>query len=169
MTDVEMLSARLNQLEKRMRWMKGAGLALGISLIVAVSIGQAFSQRGFGLDQLDPLQTLPRGADAARSPIETEVRATKFFLVDENGKERASLVPDDDGSVFLIFFDETGKNRVNLSLTPSGPSLAFYDPNGQARTVIGSTALVGSRLAGERTPPSSIVLFDKEGRLLSRQ
>jgi hypothetical protein len=170
MSDIEILSARLNQIEKRLRWMKRMAVAVCISLIAAVTIGQAFSQKGpFGLDQLDPLQTLPRGDVIPRTAFEGEVRATKFFLVDDDGKERASLVPDDDGSVYLIFFDQAGKNRVNLSFTPSGPSLAFYDPNGQARAVIGSTSLVGSRLAGERTPPSSIALFDREGRLLSRQ
>ena len=65
--------------------------------------------------------------------------------------------PPDDPAELVQFFKA------------SGPSVALYDPSGQARTVIGSTPLVGSRLAGERTPASSIVLFDKDGKLIFRQ
>jgi hypothetical protein len=49
----------------------------------------------------------------------------------------------------------------------------FYDTAGQQRTIIGSTTLVGSHVnengIAEKAPPSSIVLFDKAGKLLWRQ
>jgi hypothetical protein len=91
-------------------------------------------------------------------------------LVDDNGRERASLAADKAGSVFLVMFDAAGKTRVNLAVTPEGPSLVLFDPSGQERTVIGSTSTVGSSIREngivERSPASSIALFDKNGRLL---
>ena len=168
MNDLEILAARLLKVEGQLRQIKRLAVLGCVLAVTAMTIGQALPQTFFGLEQLDPLETLPR-TEAAEPPVEPVVRANHFMLVDENGKERASLVPDDDGSVYLVMFDREGKSRVNLSLTGAGPSLALYDPSGQARAVVGSTALVGSRIAGERTPPSTIVLFDKDGKLLSRQ
>jgi len=104
--------------------------------------------------------------------VEEEVRARHFVLVDENNKERASLVADGAGSVFFVLFDKDEKARADISVTPYGPSISFYDPSGKARTIIGSTNAVSSHVVNagivERNPPSSIVLFDKEGKLLWR-
>jgi hypothetical protein len=70
-------------------------------------------------------------------------------------------------------FDANRKTRVNLSVSNDGPSLVFYDANGRQRTIIGSTTLVGSHVndngIAERAPTSSIVLFDRAGKLLWRQ
>lgn len=121
----------------------------------------------------------PRRYDPPHTPavqpqpaIETQVRAHQFMLVDGNGKDRASLVADGAGSVFLVLFDTNGKTRADLSVGNYGPSLTFYDPSGQARTVLGSTMLVSSHVTEngtvERTPASSVVLFDRTGKLLWR-
>ena len=168
MNDLEIFAARLLKVEGQLRHIKRMAVMGCILAVIAMTIGQAFPQTFFGLEQLDPLGTLPR-PEAEETSVQPVLRASHFMLVDENGKERASLVPDDDGSVYLVMFDRDGKSRINLSLTGSGPSLSLYDSSGQARAVVGSTALVGSRIAGERTPPSTIVLFDKDGKLLSRQ
>ena len=126
-----------------------------------------------------PVEVLPSGrtrveADRARPPlVESEVRSQHFVLVDEKGKERASLVADGAGSVFLVMFDTAGKTRANLSVSNDGPALVFYDATGQARTILGSTTLVGSHVnengVAEKAPASSIVLFDRAGKLLFRQ
>ena len=104
--------------------------------------------------------------------IEEKIKARHFVLVDSNNKERASLVTDGAGSVFFVLFDKDEKARADVSVTPYGPSINFYDPNGKARTIIGSTNAVSSHIVNagivERNPPSSIVLFDKEGKLLWR-
>ena len=171
MTDLEMLSARIQNVEASLKRARRLTFIACICTAAAIMLGNAFSQ-GKGpdtLDQLDPLQTLQRGPAAVQAAVQPEVRARKFILVDSNDKERATLVSGNDGSVYLVMFDAAGKNRVNLAATPAGPSLTLYDPSGQARTAIGSTALIGSRLAGERTPASSIVLFDKDGKLIARQ
>ena len=128
-----------------------------------------------GLDQIDQLRQVPRDrplAQQSQKLVESEVRAEHFILVDAKGKERASLVADGAGSVFLVMFDAAGKTRANLSVGNEGPSLIFYDPSGQARAVVGSTTLVPSHVndngIAEKAPPSSIVLFDKGGKLLFR-
>ena|SRR5881397_1648136 len=106
------------------------------------------------------------------SVIETQVRAHQFILVDSSGRDRASLVADGAGSVFLVLFDTNGKTRADLSVGNYGPSLTFYDPPGQARAVLGSTMLVSSHVTDngvvERTPASSLVLFDKSGKVIAR-
>jgi len=71
-----------------------------------------------------------------------------------------------------VMFDGSGKTRSSLSVSNIGPNLTFFDPSGQTRTVLGSTALVASRVNEngivEREPASSIVLFDRAGKLLFR-
>src|SRR5258706_4877648 len=145
MTDLELLSQRLATIENRFRWMKRAAIVAGI-----VITGGAVMAQVRGLPP--PGEVLPSGrgrveAQAVRPPIvEAEVRSQHFVLVDEKGKERASLVADGAGSVFLVMFDSVGKTRANLSVSNDGPSLVFYDPSGQARTILGSTTLVGSHV-----------------------
>src|SRR5262245_21077526 len=167
MTDLELLSQRLARVENRFRWMTRAAVMLALIVAGGVATGQGVQE----LRQLEKVQGLP--VNAARTPIEEQVRARHFVLVDERGRERASLVADNAGSVFLVMFDGTGKTRANLSVTNDGPSLVLYDAGTQQRTIIGSTTLVGSHVnengIAEKAPPSSIVLFDKSGKLLWRQ
>ena len=176
MTDFELLSNRLLTMEKRFRWMKRVAIA-GCIMMAAGAVMAQFGPQD--LNQLDPLRNLrrpdpdqPDQATAPRTPVEAEVRSHAFVLVDAKGKERASLVTDAAGSVFLVMFDAAGKTRANLSVSNDGPSLVFYDPSGQPRTIVGSTTLVGSHVSEngivEKAPSSSMVLFDRMGKLLFR-
>src|SRR5262245_16505935 len=171
MTNLELLSARLQKIEQQFRWMKRGAVLLAI----LVAAGTAMAQLQ---PELDPFRLLRRPLTTQRDvsqqiPVEAEVRSHHFVLIDERGKERASLVADGAGSVFLVMFDASGKTRANLSVSNDGPSLVFYDASGQQRTIIGSTTLVGSHVnengIPEKAPPSSIVLFDKAGKLLWRE
>ena len=73
------------------------------------------------------------------SPLaQDEIRTHEIILIDDKGKERASLVADNAGSVFLVMSDTAGKTRVNLSVSNDGPSLVFFDASGQVRTILGS-------------------------------
>jgi hypothetical protein len=106
--------------------------------------------------------------------VENRVVAREFMLVDGEGRHRASLVADNAGSVFLTLLDEDSNLRAALSVMNRGPSLTFYDPDGQVRAVLGSTTLVGSHVEDalgniERDTPSSIVLFDDRGNLIWRE
>jgi hypothetical protein len=172
MTDLESVAKRVVQLETRLRWMTRAAILSGILITAGALLAQV---RGLSL----PGEVLPNGQLRTESQprvnpsIEAEVRAQHFILVDSRGKERASLVADNAGSVFLVMFDTAGKTRVNLSTGNEGPSLLLYDSAGRERTIIGSTTLVGSHVnengIAEKSPPSSIVLFDKSGKLVWRQ
>jgi hypothetical protein len=179
MTDLELISIRLARMENRFRWIKRAAILICIVIAGGVIMAQVPRplQVPNGLDQLDELKQLPRdrplSQQQALATVESEVRSQHFILVDAKGKERASLVADGAGSVFLVMFDAGGKTRANLSVSNDGPSLTFYDPSGQARTVVGSTTLVPSHVndngIAEKAPPSSVVLFDRSGKLLFRQ
>ena len=164
MTDVELLSRRILSLEKRLRWMTRGAIFAGILIMTGAVMAQVLPKGPFGAveDQRDTSR-----------PVEDLIRAKHFTLVDGKGNDRASLVADNAGSIFLVMFDNAGRTRVNLSVGNEGPSLVFYDPSGQSRTIIGSTTLVGSHVnengIAERSPASSIVLFDKAGKLLWRQ
>jgi hypothetical protein len=173
MTDLELFSKRLAEVEKQNRRIKQ------VLLLVVVVIGglgiMGQGQVGQPLRELRILaQDSPEKRTLAQRPvIEDLVRAHQFVLADQNGKDRASIVTDGAGSVFLIMFDRNGKPRADLSVGNFGPSLTFLDPSGQARAVFGSTMLVSSHVSEngvvERTPASSIVLFDKNGKLIWRQ
>ena len=175
MTDLELLSIRLARMESRFRWMIRAAIAVGVIITAAVLTAQDLPERGRP-GQIRPNGSIimPKTESTLPKPVtEAEVRSHHFVLVDEKGKERASLVADGAGSVFLVMFDTNGRTRANLSVGNDGPSLVFYDANGRQRTIIGSTTLVGSHVndngIAERAPASSIVLFDRAGKLLWRQ
>jgi hypothetical protein len=172
MTDLEMLSLRLYRMEVRYRRLQRAVLLGGALLTAGLLMAQAPGTQRQPIFQ--GLPTLPTVAtQAPRSVIEDVIRARQFVLVDTDGNERASLVSDGAGSVFLVMFDKDERPRADMSVTPYGPSINFYDPSGKSRAVIGSTTLVSSHVANEsgvveRSPASSIVLFDAIGKLLWR-
>jgi len=169
MTDLESLSRRLQSLEDRFRRIKVlAGIAC---MVIAglVLMGQAPLPRiGPALRPLDPLPEQVQ----TRQSVDNEVRAHQVILVDDRGRERASLVSDNAGSVFLVMSDRAGRARINLAVSNDGPALTFLDPSGQARTILGGTTAVPSHVydngIAEVAPSSSIVLFDSKGKLLSR-
>jgi hypothetical protein len=173
MNEIESLSARLHTLERHLRWVKRAAIA-GCLLITAVAVmaqvrgtpGDVLPNGGLRIDRTQEIR------QPANATVQDELRAHQITLVDENGRERASLVSDNSGSVFLIMSDRRGKTRINLSVANDGPSLVFLDPSGQQRTILGSTTLVGSHVndngIAEMAPPSSLVLFDGKGKLLFR-
>jgi hypothetical protein len=180
MTDLELLSKRLAKMESRFRWLTRIAIAVGV-IITAAAVRAQDAPEHVQRRDVRPGEVLPNGTlrqdppatKPAARPVEAEVRANHFVLVDDKGKERASLVADGAGSVFLVMFDTAGRTRANLSVSNDGPSLVFYDPNGRQRAILGSTTLVGSHVhengIAEKAPASSIVLFDKAGKLLWRQ
>jgi hypothetical protein len=170
MSEMDRLTTRIQILESRFRQMKIIAVVACIILGTLGVMGQAPGR---------PSDVFPSGrprvenqAGQQSNAIENEIRSRHFVLVDQSDKERASIAADAAGSVFLVMFDATGKPRASLSVTPQGPSLVLSDPTGQARTVLGSTSLLASRISDngivERAPPSSIILFDRAGRLLHR-
>ena len=145
MTDLELLSSRLQTVEKRFRRITVVAMIVCIAIAALVLVGQAPSPLPRVPLTISHPDELPAGAQA-RQIVQDEVRAHQIILVDEKDKERASLVADNAGSVFLIMADSAGKTRVNLSVSNDGPSLVFFDRAGQARTILGSTTVVPSHV-----------------------
>src|SRR5947207_3208088 len=109
MTDVELLSRRLVSIEKQLRWVKRIAVVAGLMIVA----GALFAQRGETLQD----QILTRKPEVNNgTTTESEVRAQHFVLVDSKGKERASLVADQAGSVFLVLFDAREKTRLQLAV-----------------------------------------------------
>jgi len=165
MDDIRELSDRLLELEHRHRRLQ---LTLAF-LIVIIGSALLMGQARPPLDRPLPPTSSTRPAEAPREGV---VRAESFILTDDKGQERASLVTDGGGSVFLVLFDKNGKPRADLQVNNYGPSLNFYDPNAKPRVAIGSTTLVASHVNKdgivERNTPSSIVMFDAVGGLVWR-
>ena len=66
--------------------------------------------------------------------------------------------------------DSRGKLRAMLSMMPDGrPVLSLHDKDGRIRAVLGATELEAIR-TGEstKTAESSLVLFDKDGKVMWR-
>src|SRR5262245_3915326 len=105
MTDVEFLSRRLAKMETRFRWMT-RGVMIAAFLIIAAALTAQVRQRVLPGDVLPGSDRLTvQWQQPTSRSVEEEVRARHFVLVDEKGKERASLVADNAGSVFLVMFD----------------------------------------------------------------
>jgi hypothetical protein len=85
---------------------------------------------------------------------ESEVRANRFVLEDENGKLRAMLNVTKEGAA-LVLFDEKGDLRATLGALKGGPGLDLFDENGEFR------AGLNVRQEGPK-----LGLFDKNGRVI---
>lgn len=69
----------------------------------------------------------------------------------------------------LIVRDTTSGGSATLAVGESGPLLSLADENGRERATLGCTSLVGTETGGtEQLAPSSLVLFDKKGKVIYR-
>lgn len=68
-----------------------------------------------------------------------EIHARAFILEDANGKARAKLTANKDGTG-LTLYDENGKNRATLGVTSEGPGLVLFDENGKSRVALDTSA-----------------------------
>lgn len=165
---LEALAGRLDRLERENRLLKRAGLA-AIGLIAAVVL----------MGQAQP------------SHVAKMVEAERFLVRDATGKPRATLGLLPDGSPSLNLIDKDGNIRMAVGMKPEGsPSINLYDKTQTNRAVLatlpdGSPALVLFNKAGETQallgssfpmrihpedietrPASSLVLFDKDGKVI---
>jgi hypothetical protein len=102
------IEERLENLERQNRRMKLAGLGAMVIAGAFVLMGQA------------------------RLVHPSTITATKFVLVDSQGRQRATLDMY-KGSPILGLFDANGNMRVVLSALPEGPGLALSDAKGNTR------------------------------------
>src|SRR3954469_5823226 len=114
MDDIRELSHRLMELERRHRRLQLTFAFLIVIVGSALLMGQARPP----LDRPLPPTSSTKAAEAPREAV---VRAESFILTDDKGQERASLVTDGGGSVFLVLFDKNGKPRADLQVNNYGP------------------------------------------------
>jgi hypothetical protein len=125
----ESLQAHMERWEREKRQMLGLGVA-----VLTLCVGLALFASGWG-----------------RRP--KVVEAESFVMRDHEGKIRARLVTDGDGSTVLTFLDSLGQNQVQLRSTGDRTSGFYLYDHGRVR--IGLTAApVGN---------ATINLFDNEG------
>ncbi len=108
MHDISNLVERLERVERQNRRMKRIGIA-GFLCIGAVFLV---------------------GAQGNKPEVLEEVRAKRFVVIDDNGRERTVLSATADACSFLMS-DENGKPRVTLSATKTHMLLAFFDSHGK--------------------------------------
>jgi hypothetical protein len=144
MADIESLTARIEELERRSRiW---AGLCV-LSLAIAPLFAAASSERRFEAGEFalrDPL-------GQRRAALATTADgATTLSLRDAKGAERISLTVASDGRPSLTVSDAFSHPRVRIALAREA-SLNFYDRRGKLRAVLGV-----SEYGPQRTPPTVV-------------
>lgn len=83
-------------------------------------------------------------------------------LADEKGKVRAVL-----GNNYAVLLDNTGTKRVGLSVGDGETTLGLFDESGSKRASLGTTMITVTKTGEKRQlAESSLVLFDKDGKLL---
>ncbi len=165
---LDTLTPRLDRLERENRRLKIAGSILLLALVAGGAMGQVLPK------------AVPKVVEAERFVLRDtrgKIRAAldtvasgglALSLADENGKARAGLGVAADGTPGLFLTDQNGKTRAELSVGTSGPSLVLRDEN-RDRAVLGHTALETKAIGTvEQRPASSLVLFDKNGKVIWR-
>lgn len=107
-------------------------------------------------------------ANSAIAQEEISIQAQDFRLVSKDGKVKAALsISPDTGEPFLIINGKDEKYRLMLNLDRDSPQIILRDDKAQTRLVVGTTEIT-NRLKGtiERRPESSIVMFNKDGKLI---
>ena len=107
----------------------------------------------------------------AGTPIEARMALTDDTLA-FTGKNRTlrlklGVYRQLDDLPVLVFHDEQGRTRIDLSVFQGGPSVIVEDTNKQARAVLG---YIGpehiARGVADVRAPSSLVLLDKDGKVI---
>ncbi len=162
---LDVLIERLDRLEREARRWRLAAVVVGVVLGLVVLVGA----------------TPP-------APVADEIRARRFVVVDEAGKTRA-LLGVEDGEARLALHHETGRRLASLQVHSTGtsalylagkngadrawlevagdaPRLVFRDEFARQRVVLGAFTISYTTGVNERRPTSSLVLFDKDGKVL---
>lgn len=150
------LAARLDLLAHRQRYGLPAGLALGILLTTLL------------------------GATSRDSTAPTDVvRATRFEMVDAEGRVRAELAIDKDGSAGMFLKDGGGGIRASLTHDAAQTALFLYDAEGTVRVGTaqfahggGGFALHGPKSKGAAAlylkGSGSLTFYDEEGAVTGK-
>ena len=89
-------------------------------------------------------------------------------LNDKSGKSDCYLSVGDDGNSQIVLWDNSNKPRGLWKVTKDGnTSLQIYDESGSMRASLGNTEITARKTGeGRQLAESSLVLFDKDGKVL---
>jgi len=134
------LESRIETLEKRIRLLFGA-------LIVTASLALL-------------------GAAPSTDPEAGAIRATRFELVDGEGRVRGELCFREGAPVFSLL-DETGQERLSLNHDDGGTALFIRDSGGVIRLGAAHFAHGGGGFAlhGPDSNGAAVLYFDESGSL----
>lgn len=137
---------------------------------LSLAVGDDGAPRVDLLDRSDsPRASLSLAGDG--SPQLSLTGSPRIDLAEEAGKPRMSLAVGSDGEATVSLGGPPEKAFAKVDVRADGcPSLKFFDDDGSIRASVGCTALkeAGSG-ANANTEASSIVLFDKRGRVVYKE
>ncbi|MFQ5804439.1 MAG: hypothetical protein ACE5JQ_16235 [Candidatus Methylomirabilales bacterium] len=166
----EIVSHRLDRLERENRWWKRIGVVALAALVAVVLMGQATLRKVPRVVEAEKFVLRDAGGSvrATFSLWENRTAALSFFNYATKKTVSAILGTRENGVPFLYFYDKAGKNRLDLSVSPNGsPSLSLLDKEAEIRAALGSTSVEMTRTgAVVKRPESSLVLFDKDGKVI---
>jgi hypothetical protein len=129
-SSLDQLAERLNQLERRNRWL---GRIL-VCLLAAGGVGLLGAAQGAGgqTTASDAL-VLRDGAGKERARLEMARQGPVLRFLDEQGKSVAVLGTEQDALV-LRLFDKRGRVQTGFALEPDGIACVTRDGNGVTQT-----------------------------------
>lgn len=123
---------------------------------------------GFTTDGLPTVSILSKSGNIRSSLTVLANDTTALHLYDRTEKARAVLAVGADGTPSFSLFGKDKDGSVVLGVDNGGVSgVTLSDRRGIARAVLGSISLETGRTGVvEKRPESSLVLFDKDGKLV---
>jgi len=136
---LEGTEARVDALERQIRRLRRAGLALLVLAGAALLMGQIGPQRVPKVTESQCFRLRDaRGEMRAELSI-TESDGPGLTLYDGNKRARALVTLDSDGYPLLTFFHADRKAAVTLGLSEKGQELCLYDIRSQPRVTLAAS------------------------------
>ena len=113
---------------------------------------------------------IPKEALRARLGVMRDTDQASLVLVDDLMRTRALFGMTVDGSPTLSFYDRESNRRVMLQTFGDGSTaLDLFDRDQRIRASLGTAELtLDTTGATEKTSPSTLVLFDHDGKVITR-
>jgi len=131
-----------------------------------LSSGTASAGLRVGADGLAILAMSEHGEP--RVVLGNHKNSPEVLLIDKSNKVRVKLEIEGDGEPRLALYDGARQPRVAVGTqSDGGPGVVLLDENGRLRAALGSSWLEQRNTgAVEERPDSSLVLFDKDGKVI---
>jgi len=192
-TPTDTLAARLQRLERQSRRLKWGAVAFAVVLGAGLLMGQArpnkvaktieaerfvlrdrrgqkraelLTWRGSPtlnfLDTNGAIQVSVGLAQSRRPGLEQ----ASLRLYSADGKNAQAVLGISHGRPSFRIFSKEGNGRVELTMLNGEPTIELRDKNGKLRAVLGCVSFKLPRGTVVNRPPSSLILFNEEGKVI---